>query len=250
MADEGLVLLNDPGIVGFLGQQDGIPVGRLLITDDRAEQPLVDHLDHPGVGFVVVADTAPRCLALVEAAHGFALTDAASMMTRPRLDDLPTFDLPGGLERAPVGAGGVTFDDAVLACLAFDEYGGAPETTMRQFLRTLPRASLLAAVDRRGAVHATSGSGVFGDDAVVISVTTDPAWRGRGVATAMTAAALQAARANGATRASLDATPLGEPIYRRLGFDHAGGIRRFLPTNSAQRADVDSRAGQDRPAQR
>jgi len=53
----------------------------------------------------------------------------------------------------------------------------------------------------------------------VFFVDTEVAWRGRGVGTAMTAAALRAAAGDGAQRAFLDSSALGLSIYRRLGFE-------------------------------
>ncbi len=49
-------------------------------------------------------------------------------------------------------------------------------------------------------------------------VATLPAARGRGIARAMTVRALQAARARGFRIGTLQATAMGRPVYRRLGF--------------------------------
>ena len=49
-------------------------------------------------------------------------------------------------------------------------------------------------------------------------VATDEAWRRRGVGAAVTSAALALARELGFAVATLQATPMGEPLYRRLGF--------------------------------
>lgn len=96
------------------------------------------------------------------------------------------------------------------------------------YLRSLsPAFRLLAAVDRDGAVRATSGVGVFGPRAAVVCVNTDPGWRSRGVGTAMTAAALGIARAAGAEQACLDASDAGSSIYRRLGFEAVARTTRF-----------------------
>lgn len=53
----------------------------------------------------------------------------------------------------------------------------------------------------------------------VYSVATRPAHRGRGFGTALTAAALAAAREQGYDTAVLEPSPSGESMYRRMGFE-------------------------------
>jgi ribosomal protein S18 acetylase RimI-like enzyme len=96
------------------------------------------------------------------------------------------------------------------------------------YLRSLPEGSrLLAAVDDGGTVRGTSGSRTFLSEAYVFFVNTDPGWRRRGVGLSMTAAALRCAAESGATRASLDASGPGVPLYRRLGFTAVGRMTQF-----------------------
>ena len=56
-------------------------------------------------------------------------------------------------------------------------------------------------------------------------VLVDPAFRRRGIGTALLDAAIVAGRRHGAVR--LDATPQGEPLYRRLGFEVEYGLSRM-----------------------
>jgi GNAT superfamily N-acetyltransferase len=56
-------------------------------------------------------------------------------------------------------------------------------------------------------------------------VLVDPAFRRRGIGTALLDAAIAAGRRHGAVR--LDATPQGEPLYRRLGFEVEYGLMRM-----------------------
>lgn len=61
--------------------------------------------------------------------------------------------------------------------------------------------------------------------------------RGRGLGRAVTAAAVNAGLEMGATSASLQASPMGEPIYRRMGFETIYDYRFYLsppPDGSAQ----------------
>ncbi|MDL2343470.1 GNAT family N-acetyltransferase [Deinococcus sp. MIMF12] len=52
----------------------------------------------------------------------------------------------------------------------------------------------------------------------VLNVSVDPAHRRRGLAGALMGAALEEVRARGLRQVTLNAAPLGRPIYERLGF--------------------------------
>ncbi|MFF0173412.1 GNAT family N-acetyltransferase [Micromonospora profundi] len=56
-------------------------------------------------------------------------------------------------------------------------------------------------------------------------VGTQPEQRRRGIGAAMTRAALDVARERGAHTAGLTSSPMGEPVYRRLGFRQVGEFR-------------------------
>ncbi len=68
---------------------------------------------------------------------------------------------------------------------------------------------------------------VAGTVAAVEHVVTRTDLRGRGFGSAITVAALRHAHAMGARRAVLTASPDGEGIYRRLGFERVTSIRRY-----------------------
>jgi GNAT superfamily N-acetyltransferase len=103
---------------------------------------------------------------------------------------------------------------------------------LHDHLRSLPRAfGLWAAVDDDGVVRPTSGSGAFATTASVIFVNTDPKWRRRGIAQAMTTVALHAAHQAGARTAGIDASDAGRELYLRLGFENATTITRFHPSS-------------------
>jgi ribosomal protein S18 acetylase RimI-like enzyme len=59
----------------------------------------------------------------------------------------------------------------------------------------------------------------------IYNVGTPEAFRGRGIGTALTVAALVDARASGATTAALQSSELGLGVYARLGFVEVGTIR-------------------------
>lgn len=58
----------------------------------------------------------------------------------------------------------------------------------------------------------------FGQVAWIAMVLTDPVFRGRGLATALMRHAIDDLRSRGVKTIRLDATPLGRPVYERLGF--------------------------------
>ena len=63
--------------------------------------------------------------------------------------------------------------------------------------------------------------------AVLFNIVTAAGFRSRGFGAAMTLAAMRAARDEGYRTAVLQASPMGEPIYRRLGFTQLGQYLEF-----------------------
>jgi ribosomal protein S18 acetylase RimI-like enzyme len=86
---------------------------------------------------------------------------------------------------------------------------------------------LFAGVDETGAARATSACHVFGEFAQIFFVSTEPAWRRRGIGSAMTAGALRSAASLGARRAFLHSTADGASLYTRLGFEAIGLLTRY-----------------------
>jgi GNAT superfamily N-acetyltransferase len=67
-----------------------------------------------------------------------------------------------------------------------------------------------------------------GKTAGVFNVATLPAVRGKGIGSAITAHTLREARAAGGHVALLVASAMGEPVYRRLGFQTRGAVTSYL----------------------
>jgi ribosomal protein S18 acetylase RimI-like enzyme len=199
-----------PTLVGVPAPPIEIYVGGALARWDAVRRPGQPAVDEPGVcGLLPCADD-PRIRLLVTDDRAYdvleaVLPDALAGMIRILAAATRCAELVGG--RAAWKS------ESVEAMVCRD-------------LETVPAIGLFAAVDGEGAVRATSGWGVFGTQASVIFVNTDPDWRGRGIGQAMTAAALRAAGDRGARQASLDATDAGRSIYRRLGFESAGRATR------------------------
>ncbi|HEX5272432.1 MAG TPA: GNAT family N-acetyltransferase [Gemmataceae bacterium] len=90
------------------------------------------------------------------------------------------------------------------------------EADWRRFQRLQPDGCFVAECD--GAAVGTAACFLFGPVAWLAMVLVDEAARGRGVGTALVRHGLAFADARGAQSVRLDATPLGRPIYERLGF--------------------------------
>jgi len=230
-----LTTVDQPGVCGVYGAAEH-PGGRVLITDDRAA-PLVEALLpslYPRV--VTVFQEAPRCTDMVRQSARWHRSEPATAMVCRDLSSVPApTALPAGLtlrrvRRVPSDPDdGVTLDQAAQACLDADpQMAGVSLPGFLDYLRSLPSTTqLLAAVDAQDVVRATAGCSAQGTDASAFFVNTDPRWRGRGVATAMTASALAWGYGSGARIASLDASSAGLSIYLRLGFEPVSPTNLF-----------------------
>lgn len=231
-------ILDEPGLHG-LAPHGGDGHVRLLVTDDRAYDRLSSVLGDARAGMITVCEAAARCAALLERDASWRAGAATAMICRS-LRTMPTAALPQGLTVRPVrrlardAPGGVPLSEAVAAACRADP-GISGSRALAEHLQSLPRAfALWVAVDPAGVVRATSGSAAFGAAASVMFVNTDPDWRRRGVARAMTAIALRAAAEAGARQAGLDASDAGKALYLTLGFETATSIRRFRPSATAR----------------
>jgi len=108
--------------------------------------------------------------------------------------------------------------------------GGELGAAMRDyFARKLPSGEFLAWVaEGEGAIVATSGVTVFerppnggnlaGLEAYLSNMYTLPAWRGRGIGTALVATAIEHLKRTRVRRIWLHATDEGRPLYAKAGF--------------------------------
>ena len=223
--------MDEPGIQGLV-PVDGASPTELLVLDDRALDVLSVLLPLASTGTIRVYDTAHRCARLIHRDGTWSSKVATAMVCRD-LRSVPEHPLPHGLTLRPVSrlAGepsGVPLADAVAAAVRAASAGEVSSAALVTHLRRLPTGPrLFAAVDDDGVVRGTSGSRTFLSDAYVFFVNTDPDWRRRGVGLSMTATALHSAAESGATRASLDASGPGIPLYQRLGFAALRQITQF-----------------------
>jgi ribosomal protein S18 acetylase RimI-like enzyme len=238
MGRPGQEVIDAPGILGLVGLDPGALDGRILVSDDRAAEVLQGRLPTLNARVVYVFDAAQACRRILSAS-GDHRPIACTAMVREPLDDLPDLALaglvlPDPLVLRPVATGpaetGVPLVDAAEAALR-SEGGAAPSSDLADFvayLRSVPGARYLAAVDGGGTVRATAAAAVWDATCGIFFVNTDPGWRGRGIGTAMTVAALRAAAADGAQRACLDASALGRSLYAGLGFESVGEITQYV----------------------
>jgi GNAT superfamily N-acetyltransferase len=75
-----------------------------------------------------------------------------------------------------------------------------------------------------------------GTDCGIYAVETYPHWRRRGLARALTEHALADARHRGARTATLQSTPMGQPLYESLGFRAVGRYQEWVPVRSVPAA--------------
>lgn len=238
-ARPGQRIVDEPGLVALLGTDADALDGRVLVSDDRAVDVLADHLPTVFARVVTVLARAEVCHRLMADQPGYRAEPSTAMVC----DDLASIaepDLCCGLVLQRVSQhdtpapGAVTLEDAAAAAMRADA-GAAPADSLDGFvgyLRSVPHAHYLAAVDEGGAVRATAATALWGDAAGVFFVDTDRDWRGRGIGTAMTAASLRDAARLGARTAILDSSRLGLSVYRRLGFDAVSDITMFVRTSA------------------
>jgi hypothetical protein len=103
-----------------------------------------------------------------------------------------------------------------------------------------PEGCFVAEVDGRGV--GTAVAVIFGEVAWLAMVLVDPVYRGRGIGMALLEHALKFVNARGVASVRLDATPLGQPLYEKLGFVPQYALTRYagrLATDCGSEFDDD-----------
>jgi GNAT superfamily N-acetyltransferase len=114
------------------------------------------------------------------------------------------------------------------------------EADWRRFLDLEPEGCFVGEVD--GKLVATTTTRVFGPIGWIGMVLVDQAMRRRGIGTAMMEHALAYLTARGVATMRLDATPLGQPIYQRLGFVAEYALARWEGVSPGTGCDARVRA--------
>jgi ribosomal protein S18 acetylase RimI-like enzyme len=143
----------------------------------------------------------------------------------------------------------MTLNDLDPAMRLKDQAGwNQTEADWRRFLEMEPTGCFAA--DWDGRFVGTTVTCVFGPVAWIAMVLVAPEFRGRGIGKALMTHALDFLNASGVSIVRLDATPLGEPLYKKLGFEVEYGLARFEGTpqvTTPSRGKIDHAHSQDYP---
>jgi GNAT superfamily N-acetyltransferase len=184
-----------------------------------ALDPLAAEYRHAGVeAWTVWVPEGERAAARLLEAAGHRL-DAAPAAMAIELDGLPDpdpYDLDWDAEATADEVGRVN----ELA------YGDA-EGFAAAFTRASDPALRLYRARVDGETASVAGVLDVGEDALLTFVATDPAHRGRGLARRLSHVAVAQARDRGLRTSSLQASPLGRPVYDRLGYRAFGTIEMW-----------------------
>ena len=149
-----------------------------------------------------------------------SVLDAAPRAMMAPLQEIDVRDGAGDLDWRPLE------DPDEVAPLAGPAFGMEPEVTAAAS-RGLRGELRLYVARGEGRDVACLGTLDVERDCGVYMVATDPAARGRGLATALMRQALLEARERGLQTTSLQATAMGAPLYARLGYRDCGAIQMW-----------------------
>ncbi|KPI14368.1 GCN5-related N-acetyltransferase [Actinobacteria bacterium OK006] len=162
------------------------------------------------------------------AEHGYREVGAMPVMAI-RLDSVRDAPAPTGLEIKQVGSAPELTDWVRSYTSAFGIQAGREdivhlESTRSEASDTLVRFS--GYVD--GQLVGTAALYNHDEVAGIYVVSTLKEFRGRGIGTELTAAALNAGREQGLRIGSLQASSMGVPVYERMGFEEVARYRLFM----------------------
>ena len=147
-----------------------------------------------------------------------------------RLDATPTamaIEL-AGLSLAPAPELDVDTDPDPAEIGRLNDVAYGYEDQFTHALALLDRDAVHAYVARLGGAPAASTVALDHEgDCCITLVATDPAARGRGLASELLTRALRDARARGCETSSLQATKMGQPVYERLGYGEIGPLEMW-----------------------
>lgn len=196
-------------------------------TVDEDLEAAIAELDRfPVISAWIPPDAEPADLGKRFLKRGFvadADDSGVPAMSAP-LAGLPSFDVPPGVTWSTVD------DDRSFDAMVDVMSGGFGmpddlrpflEHTLRLHSGPVPELAMFV-VSVAGEPASTSLAAVVGEVVVIYNVATVPESRGRGLGTLATRLAMRHGIERGAETAVLEASEMGYPIYRRLGFEEIG----------------------------
>jgi GNAT superfamily N-acetyltransferase len=129
-------------------------------------------------------------------------------------------------------------DDTLEAAMLNDHAYGYPEGTWLRGTGRAPEGLITYLARSNGTPVATVAARYVDGDCSVWSVATEPQARGRGLASALMRLALWEAAEAGCATTTLQATRLGAPVYRAIGYQDFGALQMWesRPLELAARA--------------
>lgn len=221
--DGSLALLSTGSPIGFFNP--AMPTG--AVDPGATVARVAEHYAELGLPYVLLfrEDVAPG---LAEACAAAGLVEHWQMPLMV-LDPIPADHgsaAPEGLEIVVVGPDEVDAYGTVIS-----EGFGMPVELFAELGRSMFDVEgfigLLGLLDGRPV--ATSAAFVDGDTIGVYNVAVPEAERRKGLGEALTAAAARAGAEAGATRSILQASEMGTPVYRRMGYETPTRYRQFEP---------------------
>jgi ribosomal protein S18 acetylase RimI-like enzyme len=155
--------------------------------------------------------------------RGLTVAGTAPAMVRPATADLPP--VPDGLRVERVRDERALDDLALTVAAAFGRAGARSPVYVPSLLAD-ERVALFTGYDADGPV-ATAGLVTGAGQAGIYAVGVREEARGRGYGAALTRAAVAHAATTGYADVVLQATELGEPLYRRMGFATVRGYQVY-----------------------
>jgi GNAT superfamily N-acetyltransferase len=205
-----------PGVVGVLGGSLPLPCWVYEPTADL--EAVAARFAGSGSAVHVVADHPDQELLL---GGGWQVAEALTeMVLVPPLGEQPAAPPGVVIEHVQVPEGVAEFYATMAR--GFEAAESAPEMWLPRAATETQGVQLLLARDQRRAPVGTAGLRRRGRGASLFAISVPPSHRGRGIGTALTARAAQAAFGRGAELVQLQASAAGLPVYERAGFRAAG----------------------------